>query len=228
MKKAIRILALVGIIGLILTAVITSTVKPVDVAGSVWNDGMILGNPETSTRHYVVYTDLMCPYCNYYARVIAQNEEEVKEFLAEHKITYEVRVTDMLYEGSGVDMSRPAAEGAYCAAKEGKFWEYYHEVISRLFKDYYSRGIGNSKTAPAISDMTNDYFESIAKDVGIEGNFKKCYDEHETVTEIQENTNKAAYYASGLPTFAFENYNDSGFDSNYTWVEVKEMFKAGL
>lgn len=226
MNRAVRIGAIVGIFVLIFVALIMSSVKTPDVTGELWNENMVLGDPVTATRHYIVYTDLMCPYCNYYAKLVSENEDKLKAYLDEHKIAYEVRVTDLLYEGSGVELSRPAAEGAYCAAREGKFWDYYHLSIERLFSAYYEKGIGNSKTAQKIEDMTRDFWLDIGKEVGLGETFANCYENNESVAEIIKNTQKSA--AAGLPSFAFGKFTTSGFDPSWDWSVVEKMYDAGL
>ena len=76
MKRVIRIIGVVAVFVLLFLAIILSNTKTVDVSAEAWNEAMVLGDPETAVRHYIVYTDLMCPYCNYYAHVIQDNEEE--------------------------------------------------------------------------------------------------------------------------------------------------------
>lgn len=228
MKKTVRILILVIIIGLIFVAIFTSSVKKPNISEKIWNDNMTLGDKETAIRHYIVYTDLMCPYCNYYAKNVLENESLLKDYISEHKILYEVRVTDLLYEGSGIEYSRPAAEGAYCAAKENKFWDYYHLALESIFSDYYSKGIGSSKTAPMISDMSRDYWKKIGEKAGLGETFEKCFDNQESVSEVSANTMKASSSADGLPYFVFGKFATGGFDSSWGWEEILQMYDAGL
>ena len=229
MKRYVRIIAILAIFALIFVALVASSVKTPDVAASAWNKSMLKGETESPARHYIVYTDLMCPYCNYYAKVIQDNPEEFSAFLSEHKIAYEVRVTDMLYEGSGVSNSRPAAEAAYCAAREDRFWDFYAAAVSSLFSDYYVRGIGNSKTATPITDMTRDYWLNVGKEVGLSDSFATCYENGEAIPEILENTQKAAQLTGGgLPSFSFGSFTTGGFDSSWDWELTKKMLSAGL
>lgn len=228
MKKLASILALVAVFVLIFVAIVTSNVNQVDVSGEIWNQAMTMGDPETAVRHYVVYTDLMCPYCNYYGRVIWENDAEFQQYIADNKIAYEVRVTDMLYEGSGVEMSRPAAEGAYCAARENRFWDYYHAALDHIFEDYYWKGIGYSKTAPMITDMDRSYWYNIGKEIGLSDSFKTCFKESLAATELQENTFRASINADGLPSFAFGKFTTSGYDPSWEWDTVKTMLNQGL
>ncbi|MBR3204475.1 thioredoxin domain-containing protein [Candidatus Saccharibacteria bacterium] len=229
MNKPVRIAILAGIFGLIFLAIITSSVKKPEVEEKIWNKNMVLGDVENAARHYVVYTDLMCPYCNYYAKTIQDNEEEFNQFISDHKIAYEVRVTDMLYEStSGVEYSRPAAEAAYCAAREGKFWDFYHKAIESIFKDYYSKGIGNSKTAPKISDLDKSYWKDLGEKAGLSDSFNSCFDKEETLNEVMENTYKAASVSAGLPYFVFGKYSTGGYDSSWGWEQTLQMLKSGL
>lgn len=228
MKRIIRIISMVGIFALLLIALILSNTKPADVSAKVWNETMTLGDPTTAVRHYIVYTDLMCPYCNYYGRIIQENDEDFQKYLADNKIAYEVRVTDMLYEGSGIEMSRPAAEGAYCAARENRFWDYYHTALDHIFADYYEKGIGYSKTAPMIKDMTRDYWYKIGAEIGLGETFKSCFMDGLAVSELQENTLKASTYAAGLPYFTFGKFSTGGFDPSWEWDTVKQMLNQGL
>ena len=66
MKKAGRIIALIAVFALILIAIVSSSVNQVNVSEEIWNPAMTAGNVDDAIRHYIVYTDLMCPYCNYY------------------------------------------------------------------------------------------------------------------------------------------------------------------
>ncbi len=228
MKRIARIIAVVGVFVLIFAAIVMSNTKSVDVASEIWNDAMVLGDKENAIRHYIVYTDLMCPYCNYYARAVQDNEEDFLKYLEDNKIAYEVRVTDMLYEGSGVEMSQPAAEAAYCSVKEDRFWDFYHAAVNHIFTDYYSKGIGYSKTAPVISDMKRDYWLKIGEEIGLGDDFKTCFNEGLAVEEVRENTAKAGSRISGLPYFTFGKFSTGGFDPSWEWDTVKSMFNQGL
>lgn len=228
MSKTVRTIILVLIVAAFFGLFIFSSTRPVDISGKVWNENMVLGDVENATRHYIVYTDLMCPYCNYYARTIQANDEEFQKYISENKIAYEVRVTDMLYESSGIEYSLPSAEAAYCAAKENRFWDYYHKALDHIFTDYYEKGIGYSKTAPMIEDMARDYWENIAKEAGLSEDFSKCFNNRETLGTVQETTYRASKFANGLPYFYFGKFSTGGFDPSWEWTEVKQMLDEGL
>lgn len=126
--------------------------------------------------------------------------EEFRDYLAEHKILFEIRLTDALYEGGGSQYSRDAAEGAYCAAREDKFWEFYHAALQALWDDYHSKGIGDSKTSPAIQNLPSDYWLKIGHNVGLGERFDQCLQNHEAVAEIENNTYRAMQVSVCCPS----------------------------
>ena len=231
MKKAIRWIILFGVVALFVALIVVNANKPVDRSGNVWDEGTTLGNLEAK-NYYIYYTDLACPYCDVYSRILLENEEEFKkDYIQEKDILYEMRVTDFLYEFGEhkPDMSRWSAEAIYCARNEGKFWDYYREAIKSLYDDYYSKGIGSSKGAPMIEGMTVDYWLDIGHRIGLSGQFDSCVTEHRMLDEVKNNTQKAAKYVQGgLPYFKFNKFTTGGFDPSWDWSYVKKLLDAGL
>lgn len=227
MKKLTRVIVLCLIGGFLIFAMITSTTKKAPLTDKIWNQGMTLGDVN-ARNYFIVYTDLMCPYCNLYAQEVYRNEEDFEKYLKDNSILYEVRVTDMLYESNGIEFSQTSAEAAYCADREGKFWDFYHIALVALEEDYYSRGIGNSKTAPRIEDMTEDYWINLGKKVGLSNSFESCVKNGESLEELTEKTMKAASYSAGLPSYKFNSYETSGFDPSWDFEIIKQMYDAGL
>ena len=195
-----------------------------------WDKNATIGS-ESAKRHYVMYTDLACPYCDVFSRIVHDNYDEFKQFITDNNILFEVRLSEFLYEYGEhkPDMSRWSAEAAYCASSEGRFWDYYYAAIDTLYQDYHSKGIGVSKTAPKIEGMTEAYWLNIGKNIGLSENFDSCYNEHKMLSKVQENTQKAAKQVQGgLPYFKFGKFSTGGFDQSWGWKEVKEYLEAGL
>ena len=228
MKKAARIIILVLIIGVVLGLIIFNATNKPPVASAVWDEGTTIGDKETATRHYVQYSDFACPYCDVFSRLTVQNEEEFNKYLAEHKILFEIRLTEMIYDSTQSKMSRESAVAAYCARREGKFIEYYHAGVMALYKDYHSKGIGDSKTSPKIQGMPEDYWLKIGHNLGLGESFDSCNKNQETLSEVKANTEKAEKIAGGLPYFQFEKFTTSGFDNNWDWSYVLKYLDAGL
>lgn len=225
--KHLRTIAIILVIGLLFGLVIFNSSTRQTPGDQVWNAGTTVGDPEAS-NYYIMYTDLMCPYCDVFSRAVMGNWDEFQQYLAEHDILFEMRLTDTLYEGSGLEYSRDAAEGVYCAMRAGKFWDYYHNAIQALWDDYHSKGIGDSKTSPMIKDMPEDYWLEIGHEIGLSDDFDHCVAEHESVAEIERNTARAAQVVEGMPYFKFNNFTNAGFDPSWGWDYVKLYLDAGL
>lgn len=230
--KIIRGVGIGAVAILLLSVIFMSVTKKPNYAEKVWDERATMGVPaEEAKHHYIMYTDVMCPYCNFAARLMIDNEEEFKKYLEENQIVFEVRMTDFLYKYGThkVNNSLESGEAVYCAKQQDKFWEYYHGAVDQIWNDYIVNGVGSSSTAPMIEELDAEYWVAIANNNGLSDEFKKCYESHGGLTELQENTDRA-YNAveSGLPQFMFDNYNTSGFDPSWTWDEFKSMLDAGL
>lgn len=228
MKKFVRIGVLIAICGLIGGLIIWNVSNKPPITSEVWDAATTIGDPDTATRHYVQYSDLACPYCDVFSRLTIENEEEFKRYLADHKILFEIRMTDMIYDSTESQMSRDSAIATYCAKRDNKFVEYYHAAIMALYRDYHSKGIGDSKTSPHIDDMPNDYWLKIGHDLGLGESFDQCNKNKETLEEVVNNTQKAEKIAQGLPYFEFEKFATSGFDNKWGWEYVVKYLDAGL
>lgn len=229
-KKILRIGGIVAIVAVLVLLISASFAKPT-ASSSIWDERFTIGDVN-STNHYVMYTDIMCPYCDVFSREIMNHQEEFeRDYIEGKNILFEVRVTDMLYESNGeyAVSSVNGAEGIYCAAEQDKFWDYYHAALKALWDDYHSKGIGSSKTAPAITGMGRDYWEKIAKKLDLGDDWKSCYNDHKMLNKIKENTAKAAKQTDGgLPYFKFNKFTNGGFNDAWGWDYVKKFLDAGL
>ena len=224
MKRIIRIVALCLVGGLVLVAIISSSATKPTTAEQVWDERAIVGNLDAK-NYYVMYTDIMCPYCDVFTREVVDNEEEFNKFIEDNNILFEVRVTDMLYDSVGSEYSRESAVATYCAKNEDKFFEYYHAAVKQLYEDYHSKGIGDSKTSPKIENLPKDYWVKIGEKIGLGEKFEDCYNNSETLAEVINNTTKAERLASGLPYFDLNGEGVAGYDANWGW---ETLMKAGL
>ncbi len=222
----IRVVAICAVIAAFILLLFFGTAKQ-STADKVWNREMTVGNLEAK-NYYIMYTDLMCPYCDVFSRQVMDNWDEFLAYLEENDILFEIRLTDALYEGVGSTYSRDAAEAAYCAKHEDKFWDFYHGAIAALWKDYQSKGIGSSKTAPSIEKLPDDYWIKIGHDAGLGSDFDQCVAGRETADEVSENTRRAMQTADGMPSFKFNKFTTSGFGEDWDWSYVKRYLDAGL
>lgn len=222
-----RIIAIVAVIATFILLIVGSSAVKESPADKAWDLETTVGN-ENAKNHYIMYTDLMCPYCDVFSREVMAHWDEFEQYLAENSILFEVRLTDALYLGSGSTMSRDSAEAAYCAKRENKFWDFYHGALASLWEDYHSKGIGNSKTATPIRDMPDDYWLKVGHGAGLGETFDNCVKNRETADEVYDNSVRALQVSEGMPTFQFGNFTTSGFSDTWDWSYVKRYLDAGL
>ena len=218
---------IVALLGLIIYSM---SVKP-PLSSEVWDAKFTIGNADTAKLHYVMYTDIMCPYCDVLAREVHDHSDEFLKFIEENEIVYEVRVTDFLYEygAHATEYSRQSAEAAYCAADEGKFFEFYYATLDKLYEDFHSKGVGTGKTSKAITGIDDNYWLKIGESVGLSADFAACYATGAKLATIQANTARAAkVVGGGLPYFQFGNFANGGFDQSWDWSMVKQYLEQGL
>lgn len=224
MKKAIRILVLCLVGGVIFTAILTSASTKPNLETQVWDTRATIGSLEAK-NYYVMYTDLMCPYCDVFTRELIENEEEFEKYIEEKSVLFEVRVTAMLYDSVSEKYSKDSAVAVYCAKDEDRFFDYYHKAVMTLYEDYHSKGIGDSKTSPKITGMPEDYWLKIGEEIGLGESFKDCVENNSTWAEVRKNTMKAEQVASGLPYIVLNGEGLAGYDQSWGWQTVMD---AGL
>lgn len=227
MKKALRIIGLVVVIFLIIAAIVASmSIKP-DNKEEVWDEETVVGNLEAK-NHFIIYSDLVCPYCVAFENAIVENEESFQKYIKENDILVEVRLSDFLYEYGEANPinSRYSAVATYCAKNEGKFWDYYNLAITTVWNDYFKDlGKGAFKQMGGIK---KDYWLNIGKQVGLGEKFEKCVKDDEPLKEIMDVAARTSKMVNGMPYFKFNNYVSSGFDMSWGWEYVQMYFKAGL
>ena len=230
MKKSslFTTLAVVAVFGIVIFAIVNSIINKPPAVDSAWVEAMTMG-PKDAKKRYVMYTDIMCPYCDVFTRAVMKNEENFEKFLEENHVLFEIRMTNSLsYNGSAY--STAAAESAYCAAYENKFWEFYHGAIQALWNDYHSKGIGDSKTSPKIDDLPDDYWNNIAHNIGLGESFDTCLATEASKKDVDNFTNAASRIVSGFPYFVFGRQTFSGLPSLDldSWDGLKSFLSTGL
>lgn len=93
----------------------------------------------------------------------------IRDFVSTGQITYEFRDWAFL----GPDSQR-AAEAAFCAEEQGKFWQ-YHDTI---FMNHTAQNVGDY-TAPKLKEM--------ARQIGLDmEQFNSCYDNGTYKQDVQK------------------------------------------
>ena len=227
MKKAIRIIGIIAVVGVIFAAIIASMNTKPSTSELIWDEQMVVGN-HNAKNHFIIYSDLVCPYCIAFENAVVEHEDEFKQILEENDILYEVRLSDFLYEYGEAQAvsSRYSALATYCAKKEGKFWDYYNKAVTSVWNDYF-KSMGKSAFS-RLNAAGQNYWVDLGKQIGLDEEFESCVENEDPLEEIEKNAEKTSRLASGMPYFKFNNYTNSGFDLSWGWEYVKMYFQAGL
>lgn len=227
MKKVLRVLGLVVVVGLVFAAIITSTMTKPPVAERVWDERMTLGSLEAK-NHYIVYSDVACPYCVAFENAILENQAEFERYLEENDILFEVRLADFLYEFGETHPieSRYSAEAVYCARDEGRFWDYYAKAVERVWDEYF--GVSGKAAFSQFNKLEKDYWTLLGEEIGLSESFRECVMEDKSLAEVEEKAGEMSKLINGMPYFKFNSYISGGFDLAWGYDYVKMYLDAGL
>lgn len=230
-SKAGKIWAIIGAVVvafLVLAGIAAGISQNSSPADQVWVSEMTLGNPDAQ-NYFVIYSDMVCPYCVAFENALVENEENLNKYLENNDILLEVRLTDLLYKTHGEDAKHSyyGAVAGYCAKNEGRFWDYYNLAISRVWNTYFKT---NGKTGGTqMNALGKDFWIDLGKEIGLGDSFATCVENDEPLEEIEENTIKAAKITQGgVPYFKFNKQIITGFDMNGDWNNVLFFFEQGL
>ena len=117
------------------------------------------GDPNAPVK-IIEYSDFQCPFC---ARFWTDTERQIMEtYVATGKVYFEYRSVGGFIGGPGGESAR-AAEAAYCAADQGKFWE-MHDIIF------------SNQTAENAGDFTDKRLLAFAEKIGLDSStFEDCF-----------------------------------------------------
>lgn len=130
------------------------------------------------------------------------------------KARYEIRLVAMIAPDS-----QRAAEGAYCAAEQNKFWKYMDLAYKETWQNYYSQN-KSPQEVPLFSDSQINQF---AERVGLElSTWRDCLDNDTYAGVIQKNqATMAEINANGTPHFLFNG-------QSYAGAPPYELFQTAL
>lgn len=150
-----------------------------------------MGDPKAPV-HIIEYGDFQCPYC---LQFWAETEPQlIKEYVNTGKVYFEYRSFPILGPESGW-----AAEGAYCAGDQNKFWE-YHDT---LFTNWTGENVGDY-----TQDKLIQYAKALDLDMAV---FESCLREEKhkaTVEQDQAQAGKDGVHAT--PTLFINGYKIEG------------------
>lgn len=227
MQKAARILGIIAIVVVIFAAIIISFNQKTPNSEKVWDKDTTMGNMDAE-NYFIIYSDIVCPYCVAFENAIVEHEEEFQDYIKKNDILVEVRLSDFLYEygQSNPISSRYSAVAVYCAKKEGKFWDYYNHVIPTVWNNYFK--ISGKNAFAELNAKNKDFWIAIGKEVGFGDDFEKCVKNDEVLPEVMEIAKKTVDVIDGMPYFKFNKYIFSGFSLDQGWDHVKMHLETGL
>ncbi len=227
MGKVFRIIGVVAVLGVLIAAIVTSMTHKTPNSEIVWDKDMTVGNMDAK-NYFIIYSDIACPYCLAFENAIIEHEDEFKEYIEKNDILVEVRLSDFMYEygQSQSIQSRYSAEAIYCAKNEGKFWDYYNNLVVKVWNGWF-KGAGKA-AYNEFNKIEKEYYIKAGKEVGLGETFEACVENEEPLADIVKNAKKMAKLVDGMPHFKFNNYTPSGFDLNWGWEYVKLFFDSGL
>lgn len=158
----------------------------------------------------IEYADILCPYC------AKANEEIIPQiqsnYIDKNQAHYEVRLVAMIAPDS-----ERAAEGAYCAAEQNKFWDYLNTAYRDSWNNYYSK----DKSPEDVKLFSKTGIYGFAKSIGLEMfAWQQCMDQGKYADTITQNQKKMKEIeAYGTPHFIIN-------DKSYNGAPPFPAFKA--
>lgn len=222
--KIARWILVAIILGSIIAILIWSAAphaKDSDNAPAVaWNPNMTIGNPEAE-NHYIVYADSMCPYCANFSLALSEGMDEFKKNYADtNKVYLEIRLADIIADHN-VNSHR-ANLATYCAAEQGKFWNFYPALQKYLYENFYKKGTS------ATEKIEDKFYINLAEKNNIDKKkFASCLDSKKVEQELERASTKTMHIITGAPYFVFGKYRSSGFPSGGDFSTIEQMFRAG-
>lgn len=160
----------------------------------------------------VEYADVLCPY---YAKVNEQVLPRLQsDYIDTHKARYEIRLVAMIAPDS-----QRAAERAYCAAEQNKFWEYMDLAYRETWQNYYSQNKSRQEVLLFSDSQINQFAGRVSLELSI---WRNCGDSGKYADVIQKNqATMAEIKAYGTPHFLFN-------EQSYSGAPPYELFQKAL
>jgi len=169
-------------------------------------NGMSIGDPNAPVK-IVEYGDYQCPFCAEF------NKDAMPPLLADYIATGKVQLTFVPFSFLG-DESLAAAEAAFCANDQGKFWA-MHETI---YANHNGENIGN---------LSASRLREMAEKSGLDmDQYDVCIDAGTHKGDVQNSsaTARTAGIAS-TPSFVINNGDPIGYAS---WDDFKAEIDDAL
>ena len=162
------------------------------------------------------YSDFLCPSCSQISLGVVP--EIMKQYVDSGKARYEFIPMAFIAQGSQL-----AAEGAFCAAKNNKFWEYHDVAYQSVWTNYFSKGVDPSR----VFLYSPDGVKQLGAVAGVDqASFDSCIDNREERAAVVAVTEQAqASGVTGTPYFVI---NDTPIKGVPSYEILDAAIKAQL
>lgn len=175
------VVVIVGMIAITQLKPTTGITVPTSVARPQ-TSGLNMGDPNAPVK-VIEFFDYQCPVCVQYAHVMEPTI--IQNYVETGKVYYTLSPFNFL----GQESLR-AAEAAYCANDQGKFWEYRDILLANY-------------TGENVGDYTDQRLIAFAGKIGLDSkSFKECFTSNKYAQKVQDaNTYAQSQNVTGTPSF---------------------------
>jgi protein-disulfide isomerase len=173
-------------------------------------NGNAMGNPNAPVV-IQEYSDFGCSHCRTFA--FTKAEEIAAQYVTNGQVYF---VFNSVGTMLGHPNSVPAIEAAYCAADQGRFWE-YHDLL------YANQTTLFANINRNIDRALLDFAESLSLDMA---RFQACLDQDTTLEQVQADQD-AAYQADIFETPSFT-VNGVLFQGDWTQGDLEAAIEEAL
>jgi len=170
-------------------------------------NGNVMGDPNAPVK-IVEYSDFQCPGClRFYQQV---EPSIISEYISTGKVHFTYRSMGKWIGSESV----AAAEAAYCASDQDKFWE-YHDI---LFTNWTGENVG---------DFTNKRLKAFAESIGLDLNaFSTCLNTHKYIQKVtQDHDDGIQAGIKYTPTIFI---NGQMYTGTLSYSDIKEAIDVAL
>ena len=167
-----------------------------------------MGDPNAPVK-IVEFSDYQCPFCE---RFSTDTEPSlIESYISTGKVHFTYRSTGNWVSqniNSGLTESEDAAEAAYCAGDQGKYWEMHDMIFANVLGE-------------DVGSFTDRRLSAIAEKTGLDmTQYEDCYSSNKYKDEVVKDGQDAlAAGVQGTPSFVLTYTNASG-------EEVSELIEG--
>lgn len=162
------------------------------------------------------YSDFLCPSCSQVS--LTEVPKIVENYVDTGKVYYEFIPMAFIAPGSQI-----AAEGAFCAADQDKFWDFHDASYTAVWTGYFSKGVDPSR----VPLYSAEGVQTIGAEAGVDTvAFNECIDSRAKQQEVKALTKQSQDNGvSGTPYFIINGTPIKGVPS---YQVLEAAIKANL